>query len=336
MQISLTAFRKQTYFLAPMAGFSHLPFRRLCHKGQCDFNTTELVSARGIIYNGLEPSWRYLLIDPESEGPVAIQLFGSEPDDFVRACDKIMADPILKQCTTIDINMGCPVKKVCQTGAGAALMLTEERACAIVKALKIYLAGSGVFVTAKFRKGYYSEDNTAKDFALHLAEAGADRLVLHARTAKQMYSGHADWALFADVKQALVEHGFGDIPFIANGDIKSQADCDEIRKIANVDGFMIGRAACGDPWIFQMLKTGQAEISPSERCLALRQCFEDMCEILGEHIACHEFRGLIMPWLKARPQSSNLRQICGKMQTKSEWLELFTKLPDFFATTLTK
>lgn len=94
-----------------MAGFSHLPFRRLCHKGQCDFNTTELVSARGIIYNGLEPSWRYLLIDPESEGPVAIQLFGSEPDDFVRACDKIMADPILKQCTTIDINMGCPVKK---------------------------------------------------------------------------------------------------------------------------------------------------------------------------------------------------------------------------------
>lgn len=331
MAISLNEFREQRYFLAPMAGFSHLPFRRLCHNGQCDFNTTELVSARGIVYNGLQPSWRYLLIDPQTEGPVAIQLFGSEADDFLRACEQIMADPILQQCTAIDINMGCPVKKVCQTGAGSALMLNPDKAVSIVRALKKYLAGSGIFVTAKFRKGYYADDNTAVDFALALAEAGADRLCLHARTAKQMYSGHADWSLFASVKTALIKHGFAEIPFIANGDIKSLADCQKIKDMADVDGFMIGRAACGDPWIFQTIKNGQSTVSAEQRIAALKQCLLEMCEFFGEYTACHEFRSLIMPWIKGRAQASALRQVCGQIANLYGWLEFLDNLVNFYA-----
>lgn len=330
MAISRAEFQAQKYFLAPMAGFSHLPFRRLCHNGQCDFNTTELVSARGIVYNGLEPSWRYLMIDPLTEGPVAIQLFGSEVDDFLYACEKIIADPILQQCAAIDINMGCPVKKVCQTGAGSALLLTVDKAANIVKALKRYLADSGIFVTAKFRKGYYATDNTAVDFALHLAEAGVDRLCLHARTAKQMYSGKADWPLFADVKSALVKHGFADVPFLANGDIKTQADCLLLKDMANVDGFMIGRAACGNPWIFQTLKTGEDTVSGDERVKALRQCLLEMCAYFGEYTACHEFRSLIMPWLKGRHNSALLRQRCGQIANLADWLAFLEELANFF------
>lgn len=331
MAISQTEFQSQQYFLAPMAGFSHLPFRRLCHKGQCDFNTTELVSARGIVYNGLAPSWRYLKIDPATEGPVAIQLFGAEVDDFLYACEKIMSDPVLSKCAAIDINMGCPVKKVCQTGAGSALMLTPTKAANIIRELKRYLSFSSVFVTAKFRKGFYAEDNTAVNFALTLAEAGVDRLCLHARTAKQMYSGHADWSLFAEVKTALCKNGFNHIPFIANGDIKSQADCLQIKEMADVDGFMIGRAACGNPWIFQTMKTAKDTVTAMQRVTALKECLLEMCEFFGEYTACHEFRSLIMPWLKGRNNSSVLRQTCGQIATLNDWLTFLDKLIDFFA-----
>lgn len=330
MHLSAEEFKKQRLFLAPMAGYSNLPFRRLCHGGGVDFNTTELVSARGIVYNGLEPSLRYLLIDEDTEGPAAIQLFGCDADDFYIAVQKILDNPTLSRCSAIDINMGCPVKKVCQTGAGAALMQKPEQAVKIVQKLQPLCAGAGKYLTCKFRKGYLQEENTAAEFALALAEAGVDRICIHARTAKQMYAGKADWAVFATVKNKLLTHGFGYLPLIANGDIKSAADCRTIQDMAEVSGFMIGRAACGNPYIFAEIKNPEFKVTAERKIEDLQTCYLQMTEMLGEITAGKEFRSMIMPWIKGYAHSTAYRQLCGKLTYKSEWLNFFPTLLDLF------
>lgn len=319
------------FFLAPMAGWTNLPYRRLCHRGGSEFSTTELVSARGIVYNGLEPAWRYLQIDPATEGAVAIQLFGSEPEDFVKAFEVLRAEPRLQDISAIDINMGCPVKKVCQTGAGSALMLTPLKAAAVIAALKPLCERENLLLTAKFRKAYAKNDNNAVEFALALAGAGADRLCLHARTAAQMYSGQADWSLFAEVKGALAAHGYKDLPLVANGDIKSRSDCEQIYRDSQVDAFMIGRAATGDPYIFNRIKEPDfVEPVPAEKVDDLLRCYREMSMLFGEYTTAREFRALIMPWLKGFKSATELRRQCTTLSSAQEWESFIRSLENFF------
>lgn len=239
-------------WLAPMAGTSDLTYRRICRRCGAGLTVTELVSARGIRYSGVEgANFRYLVIDP-AEKPVWIQLFGFDPADFRSACEQIAAHPLLRQCSGIDINMGCPVKKVIQTGAGSALMRTPDTAAAIVRTVRetAEAAGTGWSVSVKIRKGFAAGDCAAPAFAVAMAEAGADLITVHGRTADQLYSGTADWRCIAETRAALRAAGYT-LPLIANGDVTDAASARAILRATGADGLMIGRAAQGNPWIFR-------------------------------------------------------------------------------------
>ena len=188
--------------LSPMAGFSSLPFRIICNEMGTAYCPTELVSARSIRYNGIDKSLRYMRISPSEEGITAIQLFGSEPEDFTAAIETIMSTPVLQEVSIIDINMGCPVPKVVKTGSGSALMEDPSRAAAIVKACKKALEGicRNIPVTVKTRIGYNADDKGKPDFAKALADAGCDMLCVHGRTRPQMYHGESSNEAIASMR----------------------------------------------------------------------------------------------------------------------------------------
>lgn len=240
-------------FFAPIAGGSDIAYRKICRKAGAGMAFTELCSARGIRYQkSLDRTYRYLQIS-EEELPVGIQLFGSEGIDFSYAISKIFENEILSKVTVIDINMGCPVRKVVKTGAGSALMGDLKRAEEIIREA---VKASPVPVTVKFRKGFSENNINAVDFAKMCEWAGASMITVHGRTPEQMYSGKADWNIIGEVKSAV------NIPVIGNGDVKDLFTAKRLFDETNVDGIMIGRAALGNPWIFRNIPEGFAEMFP--------------------------------------------------------------------------
>jgi len=214
---------------------------------------TELVTARGIRYDPtLLKSYRYLEIDPEREGPAAIQLFGYDPGDFEAAIPLILEHPILSAAFSIDLNMGCPVNKVVKTGAGSALMKDLPLAASILDASVRAAAPYHVPVTVKFRKGWDETTVNCVSFAAMCRDHGAAAVTVHARTRDQMYSGAADWEAIAAVASELKGSG---VPVFGNGDVKSGADAIRMLETTGADGVMIGRAAQGNPWIFASVKS---------------------------------------------------------------------------------
>ena len=278
--------------LSPMAGFSSLPFRVICNEMGAGYSPTELVSARSIRYNGIDKSLRYMRIDPAGEKITAIQLFGSEPEDFEAAVRTIMATPVLQEVSIIDINMGCPVPKVVKTGSGSALMEDPQRAASIVKACKKVLAELclNVPVTVKTRIGYNAGDKGKPEFARAVADAGCDMLCVHGRTRIQMYHGESSNEAIAVMREAV--RGY-DIPFFANGDI---TDVDSARKIiedTGCDGIMIGRAARGN------------------RKLMLFRELEGRLKYLPEDVAVREFRSVMPFYIKGIPGSARIKvELC--------------------------
>ncbi|HHX37286.1 MAG TPA: tRNA dihydrouridine synthase DusB [Clostridiaceae bacterium] len=316
-------------WLAPMAGTSDLPFRSLCRRFGAGLTVTELVSARGIRFSGTEGgNARYMAIEPAA-GPVWIQLFGYEADDFAAACEAILAHPLYSQCDGIDINMGCPVKKVVRTGAGSALLERPQVAAAIVQAVRTALRGTGKSVSVKFRKGFAAHSCTAPDFALRLAEAGADLLTLHGRTTAQMYSGAADWQSIKATAQALNEHGI-DIPLIANGDVDSAAAVSAVIRETGAAGVMIGRAAQGKPWIFktivQTLQGKSQRFSPTAEviCKIVMEHLDGLIELCGESVAVREMRAQLHDYLKGSHKAASFREQSVKVVTRSDVIALLT------------
>ena len=234
--------------LAPMAGTSDLPFRTICHRQGASFVCTELVSARGIRYSGgVLKSYRYLEIEPAVEGPVAIQLFGHDPEDFREAIPLILEHPVLRGAFSIDLNMGCPVNKVVKTGAGSALMTNLPLASSILTAAVRAAEPYGVPVTVKFRKGWDDAKKNAVEFARLCLDSGAKAMTLHARTRNQMYGGQADWACIREVAEAIRGSG---VPLFGNGDVVDGKSAVAMLTETGCDGVMVGRAAQGNPWIF--------------------------------------------------------------------------------------
>jgi tRNA-dihydrouridine synthase B len=227
----------QGVFLAPIAGYTDIGFRYLARKYGADLTYTEMVSAKGINYNNKNTTC--LLEIADNEKPSAVQLFGSEPEAF----SKVIDSGALEKFDIIDINMGCPVRKIVGNGEGSALMLNPTLAQEIIRTLK----RSRKIVTAKFRSGF--DNVTAPEFAIALEDAGADAVTVHARTREQFYSGEADWSVIAAVKRAI------NIPVIGNGDIKCYADISRIKEETGCDGVMIARAALGNPYIFSNAAT---------------------------------------------------------------------------------
>jgi tRNA-dihydrouridine synthase B len=228
----------------------------------------------------------------EGEHPAAVQLFGSDPVCMQEAAAKAAE---LAQPDVIDINMGCPVHKIAANGDGSALMKNPELACKVTEAV---IRGAGRPVTVKFRKGWDAEHVNAVEFAAMLESAGAAALTVHGRTRTQMYSGKADWEIIRRVKQAV------SIPVFANGDVFTPQDAADILDCTGADGVMIGRGACGNPWLFRQAKAllaGQpvppAPTVAQRADTALRQ-FRMACQWKGEHIACLEARKSYAWYLK--------------------------------------
>ena len=228
--------------LAPMAGVSDIAFRTVCREFGADLTFTEMVSAKGLSY--ANEKTRHLLDLADGESKVGVQLFGHEPDTMASQAawvENVMGDTL----AYIDINMGCPARKIVSKGDGSALMKDPELAARIVSAIK---SVSGVNVTAKLRRGWGMGDETAVEFAKRLEQAGVDAVTVHGRFAEQLYRGASDRGVIGRVKEAV------SVPVVGNGDIKCGADAVAMVRETGCDAVMIARAAEGNPWIFEQVK----------------------------------------------------------------------------------
>lgn len=253
------------YVLAPMAGVSEMPFRVIAFRMGAALCPTELVSAQGLMRTNTR-TLRYLRHDAEIEKPYSLQIFGGEPE--------VMAQAALvgKQwgAQIIDINMGCPVKKVTKTQAGSALLCDPPRAADIVRQIR---EATGLPVTAKIRSGWDASKRNFLEMADALGAAGVCALAVHPRTRAQGYSGHADWNVITELKRHV-----GDaFAIIGNGDVKTPQDARRMQETTGCDMVMIGRGALGNPWIFRQLLGGDAPTPEERRALVL--------EHLKSHVA---------------------------------------------------
>ena len=226
---------------APIAGFSEVGFRHMCAKYGAGLTYTELVSAKGLCYGN--KGTQELLAREDFSSPCAVQLFGSDPEFMYKAAK----DERLAKFEIVDINMGCPVKKVFNNGDGSALMKNPDLITEIVQAVK---EGAKRPVTVKMRAGVDSGKPVAVECALAAQKGGASAVCVHPRYREQFYSGEADHSITKAVKEAL------DIPVIANGDITDLRSLAGVRDLTGADVFMIGRGALGRPWIFSELNGG--------------------------------------------------------------------------------
>lgn len=227
---------KNNLVLAPMAGVTDLAYRPLCMEMGAGMSVMEMVSAKAILYNN-KKTFDMLRVD-ESEHPVSLQLFGSEPEVLAEAAKRIEEWPF----DVIDINMGCPVPKVVNNGEGSALMKNPILVGQIVEAL---VKATDRPVTVKFRTGFDEEHLNACEIAHVCEESGASAVAVHGRTREQMYMGEADWDMIRRVKETV------SIPVFGNGDLRSGKDVEKMYKETNCDGFLIARAARGNPWVFR-------------------------------------------------------------------------------------
>lgn len=220
--------------LAPMAGITDSPFRSVARGLRCPAVFTEMASSEGIIRDQAG-SLKLLGFEP-GEHPVVAQIFGSRPESMAEAARRCQALGF----DAVDINMGCPVKKVIRSGAGAALMREPENAARIAAAVRRAVS---IPVLAKLRSGWSPDEINAVDLARRLADCGLDALTVHPRTRNQFYSGSADWGVIARVAAAV------DLPVLGNGDLRTIADAERMRAQTGCAGVMVGRAALGNPWL---------------------------------------------------------------------------------------
>ncbi|MEG1559676.1 MAG: tRNA dihydrouridine synthase DusB [Clostridia bacterium] len=228
--------------LAPMAEVTDLPFREICCAHGCDFTYTEMISAKGLHF--LNKKTCSLLLTSSFEEPCGVQLFGSDPEIIAEAA-KRLSEECFDKFALIDLNMGCPVKKIVNNGEGSALMKNPLLAAKIVE---LSVKSSRLPITVKFRKGFDDSHVNAVEFAHVLEESGVGAITVHPRTREQMYSGNADWDILAKVKARVK------IPVIGNGDIFSGNDALNMIAQTGVDGIMIARGAKGNPFIFDEVK----------------------------------------------------------------------------------
>ncbi len=229
--------------LAPMAGFTDRAMRLVCREHGADRTTTEMISAKAVVF-GDKKTFSLAKVEKD-EGPVALQIFGSEPDTMARAAE-ILSNPTSGvQPIEIDINMGCPVHKIFSNGEGSALMKSPELIERIVKAVK---GACPLPVTVKLRSGVDEKSINAVECALAAEAGGASRICVHGRTRAQMYGGRSDPEIIKNVKRSV------HIPVIANGDIRCGKDALDLLSATDADGVAIGRGAVGNPFIFSEIK----------------------------------------------------------------------------------
>ena len=300
--------------LAPMAGVTDLPFRLLCKEHGVGLVCMEMVSAKAIYYKNKNTE-QLLEIYPQ-ERPVSLQLFGSDADIIAEMAAKIEDRPF----DILDFNMGCPVPKVVNNGEGSALMknpkLVEEILTKLVRAVKKP-------VTVKIRKGFDEEHVNAVEIARIAESCGVAAVAVHGRTRQQYYSGHADWDIIRRVKEAV------QIPVIGNGDLHTAEDVCRMKEQTGCDGFMIGRGAQGNPWIFEQilhkLETGEELPRPTvqEVTEMVMRHARLQVEIKGEYTGMREIRKHAAWYTAGYRNSSKLRGKINEVETIQQLEELF-------------
>ncbi|MCI5517812.1 tRNA dihydrouridine synthase DusB [Roseburia sp. MUC/MUC-530-WT-4D] len=302
--------------LAPMAGVTDLPFRLLCKEKGAGLLCMEMVSAKAILYKN-KNTQALLEIDPR-ENPVSLQLFGSDPDIISQIAHEIEERPF----DILDINMGCPVPKIVNNGEGSALMKNPVLAGKIIeKTVKAIQKP----VTVKIRKGFDDEHVNAVEMARVAQESGAAAVAVHGRTREQYYSGKADWDIIRQVKEAV------SIPVIGNGDLLTAEDVIAMKEQTGCDGFMIGRGAQGNPWIFEQIlhyfRTGEKLPKPSAEevtDMILRHA-KMMLEFKGEYTGIREIRKHAAWYTAGYPNSAKLRVAINAVESYEELERLLKK-----------
>ncbi len=302
--------------LGPMAGFTDMPFRALCIEQGASFTYTEMISAKALFYKNRNTL--PLLKTGEKERPVAVQLFGNDPELLAAEAVKLEDGPY----DIFDVNMGCPVQKVVGNGEGSALMRDPKKVEQIVSAMAKALKKP---VTVKIRKGFNDNEVNAVEIAKIAEGAGAAAIAIHGRTREEFYHGTADWDIIAEVKKAV------QIPVIGSGDIYSGKDAKRMLDETGVDAVMIARGARGNPWIFHQIKsyleTGVEEERPSleeVRDMVLRHV-KLMIDFTGEEAAIRQMRKHVGFYVTGYHDATRMRREINRCRTYKEFFDTLTK-----------
>ena len=314
---------KNKVFLSPMAGVTELPFRLICKEQGCGLLYTEMINGKALCYD--DENTKKMLKIEEEEHPVAVQIFGSEPEFMGRAAE-IMND---YSNEILDINMGCPAPKVVKNGDGSALMKNPKLAEEVLRAV---VKNSKKPVTLKIRKGWDDNSVNAVEIAKIAEDCGISALAIHGRTREQFYTGKADWDIIAEIKKNL------SIPVIGNGDVFTIEDSINMLDKTGCDAIMIGRGAQGNPWIFKRINhymnTGEILPEPTlnEKISTAIKHLKLAVEEHGEYVAVREMRKHIAWYLKGLRNSAKLRDEINKIE---DYQEVVSKLEYYMEDSLT-
>lgn len=302
--------------LAPMAGITNLPMRLLARECGAALVFTEMVSVNGLVRDGRKTF--ELLRSVPADRPLGIQLFGDDPALLAEGARLVAGHGDL-----IDINMGCPVKKVVGSGAGSALLREPAKVRLIVRAVR---QATALPLTVKIRTGWSAEEHTFLEVARIAEEEGCDAISLHPRSRAQMFEGHADWLKIKELKEALR------IPVIGSGDIFTAADAVAMLEETGCDAVMIARGGLGNPWLFRetlaLLAGRQSEPpTPAERLEVALRHLELFTELAGEQVALREMRKHLSWYVRSLAGAAQFRNLINQIEGRQA---LVTALRDFF------
>lgn len=311
-------------FLSPMAGVTDLPFRLICKEKGCGMLYTEMINAKALCYDD-ENTKKMLKIEDE-EHPIAVQIFGSEPEFMGKAAAIMNEYPN----EILDINMGCPAPKVIKNGDGSALMRNPKLASEVLSSV---VKNSKKPVTLKIRKGWDDDSVNAVEISKIAEQCGISALAIHGRTREQFYSGKADWDIIEQIKQTI------NIPVIGNGDVFEVEDAVNMLEKTKCDAIMIGRGAQGNPWIFKRInhymETGEILPEPTleERITTAIKHMNLAVAEHGEYVAVREMRKHIGWYLKGLKNSAKYRDQINKI---TDYKEVIAMLEEYMEHSLTQ
>lgn len=316
--------------LAPMAGFTDRSFRLICSELGADYSVSEMISATALFYKDKKTA--SLAVIDKMEAPCALQIFGHDPTVMAEAAEALITGEYEGykdggKVLAIEINMGCPVRKIVSNGDGSALMREPILAEKIVRAVSDATGRHGVNLWVKIRAGWDKNSINAPEFAKRLAQAGAKRITVHGRTREMMYAPSSDNSIIKRVRDAVDS----DIEVIGNGDIFTAEDAKRMVSETGCDGVLVGRASLGNPWIFNQIKAvtrGESYEPPSvrDRIGAALRLLRDLSEEKGESVAVRESRGRAAHFIKGMDGAAAARDALNRARTYEEFESVLLSL----------